>query len=302
MKRLIVNADDFGLTAGVNRAVIELHKAGVLSSTTLMANAAASNEAIQLALTNPSLGVGCHIVLVDGDPVLSPATIPHLTRGAGGTFRISLGRFVRDLLSPVSPASSRAALAAEIEAEATAQIRLLQNSGLRLTHVDTHKHTHMFPAVLHPVLRAARACSITRIRNPFDSAWSRRTAAHVPWLRRAQVAALGRLEARALRIVAEHGFTTTDGTLGVMITGSLSAESLRRTLVDLPDGTWELVTHPGYHDADLDAVRTRLKASREIEHQALTSLKEFPMIELVSFAQLASAESTFRGSDPIVGS
>jgi predicted glycoside hydrolase/deacetylase ChbG (UPF0249 family) len=293
VKRLIVNADDFGLTAGVNRAVVELHQAGVLTSTTLMANAAASDEAIQLALANPSLGVGCHVVLVDGEPVLSPTAISNLARGSGSTFRITLSRFVRDLYSPASTASSRSALAAEIEAEATAQIRLLQGRGLELTHVDSHKHTHMFSAVLRPVLRAARACGITRIRNPFDSAWSRRAAANVPWLRRAQVAALSKLEAHVLRIIAEHGFTTTDGTVGVMITGSLNAASLRRTLADMPDGTWELVTHPGYHDADLDAIRTRLKVSREIERQALDAIKEFPSIELTSFAGL---ESTALGS------
>ncbi len=289
MPRLIVNADDFGLTAGVNRAIVELHQAGVLTSTTLMANAAASDHAIQLVLANPSLGVGCHIVLVDGAPVLPPSEIPNLTRSSAGTFRITLGRFVRDLYSPFSTASSRTALAAEIEAEAAAQIRRLQGRGLNLTHVDTHKHTHMFPAVLGPVLRAARACGITRIRNPFDSAWSRRTATHVPLLRRAQVAALSRLEARVLRIIAEHGFSTTDGTIGVMITGSLNADSLSRALARMPEGTWELVTHPGYRDADLDSVRTRLKASREIERQALMSINAFPKLELISFAELTSA-------------
>jgi predicted glycoside hydrolase/deacetylase ChbG (UPF0249 family) len=302
VKRLIVNADDFGLTAGVNRAIIELHQAGVLPSTTLMANAAASEEAILLALASPSLGVGCHVVLVDGAPVLSASAIPNLTDDPGGAFRISLGRFFGDLLSSASSASSRAALAAEIEAEVTAQIRLLQSRGLHLTHVDTHKHTHMFPAVLRPVLRAARACGISRIRNPFDSAWSRRNAAGVPLLRRAQVAALGSLEAHVLKIVAEHGFTTTDGTISVMITGSLDAESLRRTLVELPDGTWELVTHPGYHDGDLDAVRTRLKGSREIERQALAAIKEFPEIEVISFAGLASTGLAREETDTAIGS
>ena len=295
MPRLIVNADDFGLTSGVNRAIIELHQAGVLTSTTLMAKAAASEVAIQLARAIPALGVGCHIVLVDGTPVLSPSQVPNLTRGSGSAFRVSLVRFVSDLYSPVSTAAARSALAAEIEAEATAQIRLLQSRGLRLTHVDTHKHTHMFPAVLRSVLRAARSCGITRIRNPFDSAWSRRTAAGVPWLRRAQVAALSKLEARVLRIIAEHGFATTDGTISVMITGSLNAESLRRTLADMPEGTWELVTHPGYHDADLDSVRTRLKASRDVEREALAAIKGFPNIELTNFAGLES-----NGADPTV--
>jgi chitin disaccharide deacetylase len=300
--RLIVNADDFGLTHGVNRAIIELHQAGVLTSTTLMANAAASDEAIQLALANPSLGVGCHIVLVDGAPVLSPSAIPNLTRGSGGTFRTSLGRFVRDVYSPGTKASSRPTLAAEIEAEATAQIRLLQSRGLCLTHVDTHKHTHMFPAVLRPILRAARACGITRIRNPFDSAWSRRKASGVPWLRRAQIAVLSRLETHVLRIIAEHGFTTTDGTISVMITGSLNADSLRRTLAGMPEGTWELVTHPGYYDADLDAVHTRLKAEREIERQALTALEQFPRIELIGFAALASSGLAPNGASTTVSS
>ena len=73
-----MNADDFGLTAGVNRAIVELHQSGVLTSTTLMAKAAATEEAIDLARANPSLGMGCHIVLVDGEPVLPPRQIPTL--------------------------------------------------------------------------------------------------------------------------------------------------------------------------------------------------------------------------------
>jgi predicted glycoside hydrolase/deacetylase ChbG (UPF0249 family) len=300
--RLIVNADDFGLTSGVNRAIIELHQAGVLTSTTLMANAAASDESIELALANPTLGVGCHIVLVDGTPVLSPRQdVPNLANPVTGEFRSSLAEFLGwRYLKKNSPFQLSAAV--EIEAEASAQIRLLQSRGLHLTHVDTHKHTHMFPAVLRPVLRAARACGITRIRNPFDSAWSRRTAASVPWLRRAQVAALSRLEAHTLGIIADHGFTTTDGTISVTITGSLNTESLCRTLACMPEGTWELVTHPGYHDADLDAVPTRLKASREIERQALTAIKGFPAIELTNFTGLDSTVLESHGTGAAVGS
>jgi predicted glycoside hydrolase/deacetylase ChbG (UPF0249 family) len=262
----------------------------VLSSATLMARAAATDEAIELALANPSLGVGCHVVLVDGMPVLPPAELPnltaHLTDGSAGSFCPTLSRFLRKLYNPAALSSVRAALRREIEAESIAQIRLLQSRGVRLTHIDTHKHTHMFPAVLRPVLRAARACGIMRIRNPFDSAWSRRTAAGVPLLRRAEVAALAGLEARVHAIVAEEGFSTTDGTLGVLITGSLNANSLRRTLAAMPEGVWELVTHPGYHDADLEAVRTRLRASREIERQSLAVIREFPDIKLCSYADL----------------
>jgi len=304
VKRLIVNADDFGLTAGVNRAIIELHHAGVLTSSTLMANAPATDEAIQLALANPALGIGCHIVLVDGMPVLSPRQdIPWLADPITGQFQASLPRFVTWLYCGSRrrwPYESP--LPEEIEAEATAQIRSLQSRGLHLTHVDTHKHTHMFPAALRPILRAARACGITRIRNPFDSAWSRRSATGVPWVRRIQVAALSRLEAHVLAIIAEHGFTTTDGSIGLMITGSLNAANLRRTLAGMPEGTWELVTHPGYYTSDLDAVRTRLKASREIERQALTAIKGFPKIELTSFAGLASTGLESKGTGAAIGS
>src|SRR5579863_2150715 len=141
---LIVNADDFGLTSGVNRAILELHQRGVLTSATLMACAAATVEAIEMAKATPTLGVGCHVVLVDGEPALGSAQLPTLARAGDGSFRPGLGKFVVDLLS------GRIA-AAEIEAEAQAQIARVQACGLTLTHVDTHKHTHMFPAVLRPL-------------------------------------------------------------------------------------------------------------------------------------------------------
>src|ERR1700739_663341 len=125
---MIVNADDFGLTAGVNRAVVELHRAGVLTSATLMARAAATEEAIALGLANPTLGVGCHVVLVDGEPVLPAREVPTLVDASTGQFYRTLGKFLPRLFMG-------RIRAAEIEAEAAAQIALLKNRGLRLTHV-----------------------------------------------------------------------------------------------------------------------------------------------------------------------
>ena len=153
MSRLIVNADDFGLTGGVNRAIVELHRAGVLTSATLMARAAATEGAIELAHATASLGVGCHVVLVDGDPVLPPQEIPSLVDRRTGRLQPTLGAFLQRLLA--GRIRSR-----EIETEATAQIALLQSRGLVLTHIDTHKHVHMFQAVLRPVLRAAKSAGI----------------------------------------------------------------------------------------------------------------------------------------------
>jgi hopanoid biosynthesis associated protein HpnK len=282
--RLIVNADDFGLTAGVNRVVLELHISGVLTSTTLMARAGATDEAIELARATPSLGVGCHVVLADGDAVLPAGEIPTLVDRKTGCFHTSLSAFLMRLLTG-------RIRAAEIEAEATAQIALLQSRGVRLTHIDTHKHTHMFPAVLRPVLRAARAAGIHAVRNPFEPVWAVRATAGASWARAAEVNALRRLEAACRRIIAEEGFATTDGTIAVVGTGVLNAAMVRTLLTALPAGTWELVTHPGYNDSDLDRVRTRLRASREIEREAIGAVKEFPEIELVSFAGVRPAES-----------
>jgi hopanoid biosynthesis associated protein HpnK len=281
VSRLIVNADDFGLTPGVNRAIVELHQAGVLTSATLMATAAATSEAIAIARATPTLGVGCHVVLVDGDPVLPPANIPSLIDQKTGRFPVSLGAFLTRLFSGrIRPA--------EIEAEAAAQIAHLHDSGLRLTHIDTHKHTHMFPPVLRPVLRAARAAGIRAVRNPFEPEWAVQATPRAPLARVGEVFVLRRLGPFFRRLIAREKFTTTDGTIAVVGTGTLDSDAVRSLLTELPEGTWELVTHPGYNDADLDRIRTRLRASRDIERQALTTLKDFPAVDLISFADLFS--------------
>jgi hopanoid biosynthesis associated protein HpnK len=277
--RLILNADDFGLTAGVNRAIAELHRAGVLTSASLMARAAATDEAIELALATPSLGLGCHVVLVDGEPVLHAQKLPTLVDQRTSRFHPTVSAFLKLLLTGRIHST-------EIEAETAAQIALLQERGLRLTHIDTHKHAHMFPGVLRPVLHAAKAAGIRAVRNPFEPAWSRRATHGAPWLRQAQVWLLRLLEPAFRRIVAEEGFTTTDGALGVLATGTLDSTTLSSLFRNLPEGTWELVTHPGYNDRDLAQVRTRLRDSREIELQALLSIALEDGPERVSFAEL----------------
>jgi hopanoid biosynthesis associated protein HpnK len=280
VSRLIVNADDFGLTPGVNRAIIELHRAGLVTSTSLMARAGATDEAVELARATPSLGVGCHVVLVDGEPVLPPEKIPSLIDARTGRFRDSLTAFLLRLFTGRIRAE-------EIEAEAAAQIAHLRQRGVRLTHIDTHKHAHVFSAVLRPLLRAARAAGIRAVRNPFEPEWAVRAAIGAPLARVVQIAALHPLAPRSRQIIAQAGFTTTDGTIAVAGTGTLDAAALRSLLGQLPAGTWELVTHPGYNDADLARVRTRLRASRDIERLALAAIPEIPGIELISFADLA---------------
>ncbi len=276
---MIVNADDFGLTVGVNRAIAELHGAGSVTSATLMARARATDEAIAIARSTPTLGVGCHIVLVDGAPALPPERIPSLVNRRTGQFLPTLSAFLSRLFTGQIDL-------AEIEAEAAAQIALLQVGGLEITHIDTHKHTHMFPAALGAVLRAARAAGINKIRNPFEPAWAVRATARASLTRIAELTVLRRLRPACLGLIADAGFATTDGTVAMAATGVLDAATLSSLINRLAPGTWELVTHPGYNDADLDRVRTRLRASRDRERQALAALRQFPSLKLISFREL----------------
>jgi chitin disaccharide deacetylase len=282
VSRLIINADDFGLTCGVNRAIVELHQAGVLTSTTLMARAGATSEAVRMALETPSLGLGCHVVLADGQPVLPPGDIPSLIDKQTGCFPRSLTTFLRRLFSG-------RIRTAEIEAEAGAQIALLQSAGLRLTHIDTHKHTHMFPPVLGPVLRAARKAGIRAVRNPFEPEWAVRATPRASFVRAAEVIALRRFGPYFQRTIERADMATTDGTIAVTGTGTFDAATVRALLSTLPEGTWELVTHPGYNDADLDKIKTRLRDSRDKERLALAAVREFPSIDLISYAELPSS-------------
>ena len=285
MRRLIVNADDFGLTAGVNRAILEAHERGVVTSATLMANGNAFDAAARIGQAAPRLGIGCHVVLVDGTPVSSPAESRSLTRDGDSQFHSSLLHFAGlALRGRIQPG--------EIEREVTAQIRKIQNEGIKVSHLDTHKHTHMFPQVLAPILKAARACGVGAIRNPFESL-KLKDLFREPrsWKRWIEVRALHGLAARFRSAVREAGLVTTDGTLGIVATGTLGQRWLGLLLDHLPEGTWELVCHPGYNDAELGAVRTRLRKSREEELRVLTSLElrerlSARGVELVSYHAL----------------
>jgi chitin disaccharide deacetylase len=284
--RLIINADDFGLTLGVNRAIAELHQAHVLTSATLMATGAAFDDAIAIAIANPSLGVGCHVVLTDGEPVSPPGSIPTLLGADGKSFRPSLLDFMQALMRG-------AVRDEEIEREALAQVQKLQRAGIAVTHLDTHKHTHLFPAVARPLLRIAQRCSIGAIRNPFEPAWSSRLAPDA-FVRRLQfhiLSILGKRSFESMPQLTDGHLRTTDGTIGVSATGQLDAASLHKIIQAMPEGTWELVCHPGYTDAALSAIATRLRETREIERNAL--LQEIPQAvrtvsgpELIHYGQI----------------
>jgi predicted glycoside hydrolase/deacetylase ChbG (UPF0249 family) len=309
--RLIVNADDLGLTSGVNRAIAQAHRDGIVTSATLMANAPAFSEAVSLLQSMPQyvsqqISIGCHIVLVDGTPVSASQAIPTLIDGGaarGNPFHKKLWKFaLAALRGKIS--------VCEVEVEASAQIRRLQDAGIAISHLDCHKHTHMFPPILEGVLRAAVANGIRAIRNPFEPAFARpaRLAFHRSNLvRSAETSLLNRKYARRFdECVRRFGLSTTDGSLGVTLTGTLDAKGFAETIRSLPaDGTYEFVCHPGYDDQELASTGTRLLRSRETELQLLSSpgartALQAAHVKLINFWDLLFAdESKVTASHPM---
>jgi hopanoid biosynthesis associated protein HpnK len=289
VRRLIINADDFGLTSGVNHAIFEAHQRGTVTSATLMANGPGFEEAVHMARTIPALSVGCHVVLVDGVPVLNASKIPSLLGGKSENeagFRQGWGGFARAAISGQLAPN-------EIEAEATAQIRKLQSAGIGVSHLDTHKHTHIFPRVLLPLLRAANACGVHAVRNPFEPMpLAVLTSRPGSWKRWVGTRMLQGFAGAFRRAVSGGGMLAPDGALGITATGALDGQLLTRIIERLPEGTWELVCHPGYNDAQLQAARTRLRESRAQELQLLTAPATLELltrhsIGLISYRQLA---------------
>jgi hopanoid biosynthesis associated protein HpnK len=259
LRRLIINADDFGLTSGVNRGIVEAHKNGAVSSATLMACGNKFDQAAALAASAPRLSVGCHVVLVDGVPVSDTAAVSTLT--VGPRFRDRLTNFA--MLAATGRLDP-----AQIETEVTAQIHKLQAAGIQASHLDSHKHTHMFPVVLKGVLRAATNCGIRAMRNPFEPLVFA-TVRH--WKRQFQLRVMRRFRASFHAALADAGVVTPDGCVGIAATGGLTQEAFESLIQSLPEGTWEFVSHPGYNDAELDKIQTRLRDSREKELAILTS-------------------------------
>ncbi|MES2393083.1 MAG: ChbG/HpnK family deacetylase, partial [Acidobacteriota bacterium] len=192
--------------------------------------------------------------------------IPTLLGGDGKTFRSSLSDFLFAALF-------RQVDEEDIIREATAQVQRLQRAGIDVTHIDTHKHTHILPSVARALLFVAERCGISAIRNPFEEPWSL-SIGHADPLRRLQLKILAPLRKRfeALSPIRNHDILTTSGTLGISATGRLDEPTLRALIAAMPEGLWELVCHPGYNDRHLDTITTRLRATREIELRALLNV------------------------------
>jgi chitin disaccharide deacetylase len=245
--RLIVNADDFGFNQDVNEGILEAHRNGILTAATLMANGDAFEQAVATARTNPSLDVGCHLTLIGGSSVLNPAR--------------EMPRTVPELLAALARHKM------PVYEEFRAQMMRVNRAGIRPTHLDTHKHTHLAWPVFSAVARIAREFGVRWVRAPFDFA----TPSAAPLARRLVHRGV-RTQQRSFRSALRRaGLRSTDHFAGFQLTGHMGTAELLDVIERLPEGVTELMCHPGYMGHDLDQASTRLKQSREIELHALTA-------------------------------
>ena len=268
-RNLIVNADDLGWTPGVNRGIAEAHRCGIVTSASLLANGSSFEEAAALALAVPALGLGVHLNLSDGPPIAKPERVRTLLN-AGGTLDSS----PETLLLKIA---TRGISLREVELEWDAQVGRVRDTRLMPTHLDGHKHVHMLPGLFEIALRVAKRHGIGAMRISHEASGLRAALSAGPGAGTSMILKQGiqarglKLLARDARVLAERaGISSTDYFCGIAQTGALTKEGIMRLLRGLPEGTTELMCHPGYVDAALRQTATRLQESRERELQILT--------------------------------
>jgi len=262
-KRLIINADDFGLCESVNKGIVEAHTKGVLTSTTIMTNMPAAEQAVELTKNLPTLGLGVHLNLTAGKPLCQNNTVK-LILDPQGYFALSPGK-----LALASLITGKVRIA--IETELASQIQWLIDKGIKPTHLDSHKHIHSFPAIFPIACRLAKRFNIPAIRYTFEP----KQVSRPPWpltdRESRKRASLIRTMAKINRF-QNSAFFKTDCLLGVNHVGKINTAFMRAVLLYNIASTAEVMTHPGY-TYDLDVTRTRLVKQREIELDALCSEK-----------------------------
>jgi predicted glycoside hydrolase/deacetylase ChbG (UPF0249 family) len=272
VKNLIVNADDLGWTEGVNRGIVEAFHHGIVTSASQLANGVAFAAGVKAARSAPGLGVGIHLNLSDGPPVADAETVMSLLSDdgefAGGPESLLLKRARRGLALQ------------EVEQEWDAQIQKVRDAGIQPTHIDGHKHVHMLPGLFEVALRLAKKHGIGAIRVSLEAS-QLRAALSSGGKRHASVVIKQGVQARGLKLLARDareeaeraGIATADYFCGIAQTGELTREGLTQLLKILPEGTTELMCHPGYVDEALKKTATRLQASRQAELEILTDTR-----------------------------
>lgn len=234
----MVNGDDFGYSAAIDAAIVRCHTDGILTSATLLVNRPATDDALELARRHPSLGVGLHLNLTEGTPVLPPALVPSLVDRQG--------QFVSFPRQFSRIATGQARLA-EVERELRAQFELVLARGLHPTHVDGHLHVHAYPRVLDLVVRLMADYQVCALRSPLLLAWlpqrsivGQRVAKRL--VGRHLLNQRARLLARSPVVRADRLFD-----LARFLSAADPVERFVAALTTLPAGGVEVMAHPAWN-------------------------------------------------------
>jgi predicted glycoside hydrolase/deacetylase ChbG (UPF0249 family) len=266
VQKLIVNADDFGLTSGINQAIVECFQAGALSSTTLMVASPAAEEAAGLAAANPGLGVGIHLNLTNGRPAMPPERVPSLV-GRDGRFPGMTGALLR--------LTSFRARTSDLAAEIGAQIEMARALGIEPTHIDSHHHLHAHPRLRLVMQRVCRKHGIAKARG-YRMIWRSPKAA--------VIALAAGLPLPGPTLITPGRFGGIEAMGGKDMAAALAHE------LAIPGEALEFMCHPGHADEELRQT-TSYNDERGLELEGLLSPRFTAAIRdagarLISFREL----------------
>ena len=287
VRRAIVVADDFGLSPGVNRGIVEAHERGIVTMATLLANMPGFDDAARRLKEQPRLAIGLHLCLTLGQPVSHSGDVPTLVQPNGGF--VSFASWLRRwLLCRISPG--------DIIRECAAQARRLIDAGLRPTHCDVHQHLDALPVVREAVIETCRTFAIPAVRPLREQPTvSDLVALNLPdpriiaWPKRlAKFLAMRVLAAGSVRAYARAGLVMPDRCVGLFIGGGQDLVGYRRIFEGLPAGTSEVSVHPACVDQGLRSTPFKFVEQREVElralvHPELRTCIERQGIELVTY-------------------
>ena len=236
-RRLIVNADDFGLSSSVNAAVIQAHRNGILTTASLMVNEPGCAEAVRLAQENPRLGTGLHLTLLMGHSALAPAAIPGLVNARGEFSNSPVGVGMNYFF--------KGKLRSQLRAEIHAQFEKFQATGLKLDHVNGHLHLHLHPVIFSILMEDAGKLGIRHLRLTRDCLARSRRMASGRWFYRVSHAGIYEwLSNRARRPLEQRGIRHAQITFGLLQDSQVDEDYILKLLPELPAGDSELYSHP----------------------------------------------------------
>ena len=282
-KKIIINADDFGIHEAVNRGIVSGYGQGAISSTTIMAVGTSFDHAVALAADHPNLGIGVHLTLVGEYPVAAPNKVASLLDGEGRLPRL-YPQFLRLLVQG-------AIQLAEVRYELEAQICKVVAAGVKPTHLDSHQHMHVVPGVIDIVIDLAKQFGIPALRIPdeplfFFGGYPSTAGRFVGRGGLSTLARIARRKAKRRRLaMADHFY-------GMLAGGNMTEPHLLAIIDRLPTGVSEIMMHPGEDDSAMQH-QYGWQYNWQAELSAVTGAKlknrlNERNIELISFRELGN--------------